>query len=53
MLLTLDAIAGTAEMVLTMIATSVTHTAPLLPHDFTCTVCPPVAADTEVLMEEL
>lgn len=31
--------------------TSVTHTAPLLPQDFTCTVCSPVDVEMLALME--
>jgi hypothetical protein len=31
----------------TVTATSATHDAPLVPHDFTCSVCPPAPADTD------
>jgi len=49
--LTLEEPLGTTDDVLvTLIATSVTQTPPALPHAFTCRVWPPVAADTEVLM---
>src|ERR1039458_4058453 len=35
----------------TLIATSVSHAPPPLPHAFTCSVCEPLAALTEVLIE--
>jgi hypothetical protein len=60
MLLTLmafEAIAGALVRLVvtgsTEIATSVTHTAPSLPHALTCTVCEPVAACTWAFTDEL
>jgi len=41
-----------APDVVTVMATSVTHEAPLSPHAFTCTVCAPVADKTEASMDE-
>jgi hypothetical protein len=40
-----------AAVVLTVTGTSVTHTAPPLPHAFTCSACEPVVAVTVALME--
>jgi hypothetical protein len=50
MLLMFVAFDGTEDEVPeTVTATLVTHEAPLLPHDFTWIVCPPVPVDTDVL----
>lgn len=49
MLLRFVAFDGTLDEVPdTVTATLFTHDAPLLPHDFTWIVCPPVPVDTEV-----
>jgi hypothetical protein len=37
----------------TVMGTSVTHGAPRLPHDFTCSVCVPIVVETPVLIDVL
>lgn len=51
MLLTLVEFAGTAEDMFTVIATSVMHDAPDTPHALTCSVWPPAAAQTDVVID--